>query len=55
VEGLTFIGDQDVVSIHDRDLVLGGVGFLTCLLSARREQPFVTVREVGARLEGARR
>ena len=55
VEGITFVGDQDVVPIHDRDLVLGGVGFLTRLLSARRGQPFVTVREVGARLEGARR
>jgi peptidoglycan/xylan/chitin deacetylase (PgdA/CDA1 family) len=55
VEGITFVGAQDVVSIHDRDLVLGGVGFLTRLLSAHRDQPFVTVREVGARLEDARR
>jgi peptidoglycan/xylan/chitin deacetylase (PgdA/CDA1 family) len=55
VEGITFVGDEDVVSIHDRDLVLGGVGFLTRLLSGRRGRPFVTVREVGERLEGARR
>lgn len=55
VEGITFVGDEDVVSIHDRDLVRGGVGVLTHLLGARRGQPFVTVREVGARLEAARR
>jgi hypothetical protein len=55
VEGITFIGDRDVVSIHDRDLVLRGVRFLKRLLDERNGEPFVTVREVGARLEGARR
>jgi hypothetical protein len=55
VEGITFVGDRDVVSIHDRDLVLRGVGFLKRLLDERSGEPFVTVREVGARLEVARR
>jgi hypothetical protein len=55
VEGITFVGDGDVVSIHDRDLVLGGLGFLGELLETSREQPFVTVREMGQRMEGARR
>jgi Polysaccharide deacetylase len=55
VEGMTFVGESDVVSIHDRDLVLRGVGYLARLLGERNGGPFVTVREVGARLEGARR
>ena len=55
VEGITFVGDQNVVSMHDRDLVLRGVRFLKRLLDERNDEPFVTVREVGARLEGARR
>lgn len=55
VEGLTFVGGGDVVSIHDRDLVLRGLGFLGGLLETSRAQPFVTVREMGERLEGARR
>jgi peptidoglycan/xylan/chitin deacetylase (PgdA/CDA1 family) len=54
-EGITFVADRDVVSIHDRDLVRCGVGFLSRLLGESGGEPFVTVREVGARLEGARR
>ena len=55
VEGLTFVGGSDVVSIHDRDLVLRGLGFLSELLETSRARPFVTVRDMGERLEGARR
>ncbi len=55
IKGLTFVGDGDVVSIHDRDLVLHGVGFLRDLLRARGGESFVTVRDVGARVEGAPR
>jgi len=54
-EGLTFIGGPDVVAIHDRDLVVRGLGFLHELLERDRARPFVTVREMGQRLEGARR
>jgi peptidoglycan/xylan/chitin deacetylase (PgdA/CDA1 family) len=54
-EGITFVDEQDVVSIHDRDLVRRGVGFLRRLLGESSGAPFVTVREVGARLEGVRR
>ncbi|HTY78687.1 MAG TPA: polysaccharide deacetylase family protein [Candidatus Bathyarchaeia archaeon] len=55
VEGMTVVGDEAVHALHDRDLVLGGMGFLTRLLADRRDRPFVTVREVGARLESASR
>jgi hypothetical protein len=55
VEGLTFVSDLDVASIHDRDLVRDGVGFLERLLRGRSGEPFVTVREVGERMERARR
>jgi hypothetical protein len=55
VDGLTFVGDEDVVAIHDRDLVRGGIRFLSLLLRERAGLPFQTVREVGIRLEGARR
>ena len=54
LEGLTFVADTDVVAIHDRDLVLDGVQFLQALLGGRDREPFVTVRNVGARLEEAR-
>jgi peptidoglycan/xylan/chitin deacetylase (PgdA/CDA1 family) len=53
--GLTFVSDLDVVSIHDRDLVRDGIGFLEGLLRGRSDEPFVTVREVGERMEQARR
>ncbi len=55
VEGITFVDDADVVSIHDRDIVRGGLGAFRRLLQDRRDGPLVTVREVGQRLEGARR
>jgi hypothetical protein len=55
VDGLTFVGDDDVVSLHDRDLVLRGMSFFDKLLEARPAQRFVTIRELGERLEGARR
>jgi peptidoglycan/xylan/chitin deacetylase (PgdA/CDA1 family) len=55
VEGLTFVSESDVLAIHDRDIVLGGIGFLQRLLGERDREAFVTVREVGARLEASRR
>jgi peptidoglycan/xylan/chitin deacetylase (PgdA/CDA1 family) len=55
VDGLTFVGHDDVVSFHDRDLVLRGLSFLHELLETSRARPFVTVRDLGERLAGARR
>ncbi len=55
VEGLIFVSESDVLAIHDRDIVMGGIGFLQGLLGERDREPFVTVREVGARLEATRR
>lgn len=50
-EGLTVVDDTRVVPLHDRDLVLGGLGAFRELLSEDGRSPFVTVREVGERLE----
>ena len=49
VDGLTWVADRDVVALHDRDVVLGGLAALERVLlgSATR---FVTVREAGERL-----
>jgi len=54
VSGLTWVAGRDVVALHDRDLVLGGVDALRRRLAAR-DATFVTVREVGERLAGAAR
>ncbi len=54
VPGLTFVDDGDVLALHDRDIVCGGVGVLDRLV-AGSAQAFVTVAELGARLEEARR
>jgi peptidoglycan/xylan/chitin deacetylase (PgdA/CDA1 family) len=54
VDGLTWVADGDVVALHDRDLVLGGLAALERVLRAPAHT-LVTVREVGARLDrGAR-
>lgn len=53
-EGVTFVDHSKVVAIHDRDLVLGGLEPLRRLLLDWQGEPFVTVREVGARIEGGR-
>jgi len=54
VDGLTWVADGDVVALHDRDLVLGGLAALERVLRAPADT-LVTVREVGARLaRGAR-
>jgi hypothetical protein len=45
-EGLTLVDDADVVAIHDRDLVLAGLGRLDALLRGRPSGGFVTVREI---------
>ncbi len=49
VEGVTFIDDARVVSIHDRDLVVGGLEAFRQLLRDGKGAPFVTVREIGER------
>jgi len=54
VEGITFVDDGDVVSLHDRDIVKHPGAFAR-LLRERVDAPFVTVREIGERLEAARR
>ena len=55
VDGLTFVEEADVVAIHDRDIVRGGLGSFEDLVGGQRDRPFVTVREIGEKLEGARR
>lgn len=45
-EGLAFVDDAEVTAIHDRDLVLGGLGRLAALLCERPPGGFVTVREI---------
>ena len=54
VAGLTWVGGDDVVALHDRDLVLDGIDALHRRLDGR-VAPFVTVREVGERLVGGAR
>ena len=51
-DGVTFVDDADVVALHDRDVVLGGLGRLRTLLRDDRRAPFVTVREFGERVGG---
>lgn len=53
-DGLTFVDEAQVVAIHDRDLVLGGLEPLRRLLRDRQERPFVTVREIAERSERER-
>jgi hypothetical protein len=45
---------RDLVSLHDRDVVRSPTAFGRPLRE-RPGGPFVTVREIGRRLEGARR
>lgn len=54
VEGVTLIDDAQVVSIHDRDLVLGGLESFRRLLRDGKGAPFVTVRGIGERLVARR-
>ena len=49
VAGLTWVTDGDVVALHDRDVVLGGLDALRRVLRDR-VTTFVTVREAGERL-----
>jgi peptidoglycan/xylan/chitin deacetylase (PgdA/CDA1 family) len=48
VDGLTYVDDSRVVTLHDRDLVLGGLPSFEALLG--RHAPLATVREIGERL-----
>ena len=52
--GLVFVDEARVATIHDRDLVLGGMAPLGRLLRERQAAPFVTVREIGERTERER-
>lgn len=49
VQGMTFVDDSRVVTMHDRDLVLGGVETLEGLLRNRQGTQLVTIREIGER------
>lgn len=53
VQGVTLVDDRVVVALHDRDLVSRGLGPFRRLL--RDHPPFVTVREIGERIEGRAR
>jgi hypothetical protein len=48
IPGMTYVNGPLVRSLHDRDLVLGGIEMLARELT-RQSAGFVTVREVGAR------
>jgi len=48
VAGLTWVADGDVVALHDRDVVLGGLDVLRSLLRGSTTT-FVTVQEAGER------
>lgn len=50
VEGVTFVDEAHVVSIHDRDVVLGGLDSFRRLVAGGKGTPFVTVREIGERM-----
>ena len=48
-EGLALVDDaDDVVALHDRDVVLGGLPRFSALVAARPRGSFVTVRELAA-------
>ena len=49
VDGLTWVPDGDVVALHDRDVVLGGLDALVRVLR-EATTALVTVREAGERL-----
>ncbi len=49
-----FVDDSRVVAFHDRDIVTGGIGYLSGQLDARPGARFLTVGELG-RLQTARR
>ncbi|PYN01442.1 MAG: hypothetical protein DME07_13810 [Candidatus Rokuibacteriota bacterium] len=49
VDGLTWVADRDVVALHDRDVVLGGLAALERVLRGSATK-LVTVREAGERL-----
>ncbi len=49
-DGMMLIDDEHVMAIHDRDLILRGLGWLRDLLRPPSGAPFLTVRQVGERL-----
>lgn len=54
-EGLALVDDADVLALHDRDVVLGGVARFAARLAARPRGSLVTVREVAERVPERRR
>lgn len=46
---MTVIGNEDVVAFHDRDLVVGGVGWLGATLDGHPATRFCSVAELAAR------
>ena len=49
MDGLTWVADGNVVALHDRDVVLGGLDALVWVLR-ESTTTLVTVREAGERL-----
>lgn len=49
LDGVTFVDARDVRTLHDRELVLGGLDGFERLLRESRESVFLSVREVAGR------
>lgn len=48
--GLMYIGDANVVAIHDRDIVLNGLGWFDNLIKMNCDKEIATISEIGAAL-----
>ena len=51
--GITYVDDRHVLAFHDRDVAMGGLGYLSRVLDTHASRRFVTVRELGALQEAA--
>jgi peptidoglycan/xylan/chitin deacetylase (PgdA/CDA1 family) len=54
-DGLALVDDADVLALHDRDVVLGGLPRFASLVATRPPGALVTVRELAQRQAGAPR
>jgi peptidoglycan/xylan/chitin deacetylase (PgdA/CDA1 family) len=54
-DGLALVDDADVLALHDRDVVFGGLARFAARLAARPRGSLVTVREVAERAAEPRR
>jgi hypothetical protein len=48
VGAIVVVGDRDVVPFHDRDLVLGGVGWLRALINRQGDVRCCSVADLAA-------